>query len=141
LLEIGCLVCISGWTTVLADAQQRAGALVDALDTVEQTLNFNPVEVRYRPETLRLRGEIRLKLRQPESAEADFREGIELSQKMNAKIFELRATIRLARLVRETNRSDEARTMLAPIYGWFTEGFDTADLKDAKALLDELERA
>ena len=51
---------------------------------------------------------------------------------------ELRATTSLARLLNEHGRRDEARTMLAEIYGWFTEGFDTADLKDAKALLDEL---
>jgi predicted ATPase len=51
---------------------------------------------------------------------------------------ELRATTSLARLLDQTGRRDEARTMLAEIYGWFTEGFDTADLKDAKALLDEL---
>ena len=57
---------------------------------------------------------------------------------MNAKSFELHATTSLARLLRDTNRHDEARAMLAEIYGWFTEGFDTADLKDAKALLDEL---
>jgi predicted ATPase len=51
---------------------------------------------------------------------------------------ELRATTNLARLLRDTGRLDEARSMLAEIYNWFTEGFDTADLKDAKALLDEL---
>ena len=57
---------------------------------------------------------------------------------MNAKSFELRATTSLARLLANLNRSDEARTMLAEIYNSFTEGFDTADLKEAKALLDEL---
>jgi predicted ATPase len=51
---------------------------------------------------------------------------------------ELRATMSLARLLCHTNRSDEARAILTEIYGWFTEGFSTADLKDAKALLDEL---
>jgi predicted ATPase len=51
---------------------------------------------------------------------------------------ELRSTVSLARLLRDTNRHDEARAMLADIYNWFTEGFDTADLKDAKALLEEL---
>jgi predicted ATPase len=50
----------------------------------------------------------------------------------------LRATLSLARLLRNSGRRDEARTLLADIYNWFTEGFDTADLKDAKALLDEL---
>jgi predicted ATPase len=55
-----------------------------------------------------------------------------------AKSYELRATTSLARLLRETDRPEEARATLSEIYGWFTEGFDTADLKDAKALLDEL---
>jgi len=55
-----------------------------------------------------------------------------------AKLFELRATTSLARLLCDTNRRDEAHAMLANIYNWFTEGFDTADLKDAKALLDQL---
>ena len=59
---------------------------------------------------------------------------------MGAKSFELRATTGLARLLRDTNRRDEARALLADIYNWFTEGFDTADLKDAKALLDQLNR-
>ena len=75
---------------------------------------------------------------QTELAEADFRESIALAQKMSAKAWELRATMSLARLLANQGRRDEARTMLAEIYGWFTEGFDTADLKDAKALLDEL---
>ena len=57
---------------------------------------------------------------------------------MQAKAWELRATTSLARLLASQGRRDEARTMLADIYNWFTEGFDTADLKDAKALLDEL---
>jgi predicted ATPase len=59
---------------------------------------------------------------------------------MSAKAWELRATTSLARLMRDTNRRDEARNMLGEVYNWFTEGFDTADLKDAKALLDELSR-
>jgi predicted ATPase len=57
---------------------------------------------------------------------------------MGAKTWELRASMSLARLLRDTGRKGEARAMLADVYGWFTEGFDTADLKDAKALLDEL---
>ena len=57
---------------------------------------------------------------------------------MTAKAWELRATTSLARLLRDTNRREESRTMLAEVYGWFTEGFDTADLKEAKALLNEL---
>jgi hypothetical protein len=82
---------------------------------------------------LRLQEELKTEL-----AETDFREAIALAQKMQAKAWELRATTSLARLLAKQGRRDEARTMLATIYGWFTEGFDTADLIDAKALLDEL---
>jgi len=60
------------------------------------------------------------------------------AQSQSAKSFELRATTSLARLLAKQGRRDEARAMLTDIHGWFTEGFDTADLKDAKALLDEL---
>ena len=71
-------------------------------------------------------------------AEGCFRTPIEIARGQSARMAESRATTSLARLLRGTGRRDEARTMLAEIYGWFTEGFDTADLKDAKALLDEL---
>jgi predicted ATPase len=77
-------------------------------------------------------------LDQPDLAEADFREAIALAQKMQAKAWELRATMSLARLLAKQGRRDEARAMLARIYNWFTEGFDTLDLKEAKALIDEL---
>jgi predicted ATPase len=122
----------------LAAAQKSAGAFVDALETVEKALQANPDELVYRPEALRLRGELRLKLRQAALAEGDFREAIALTRSMCAKALELRATMSLARLLTKQGRRDEARIMLSDIYGWFTEGFDTADLKDAKALLDEL---
>jgi predicted ATPase len=71
-------------------------------------------------------------------AESDFREAVALAQKMSAKAWELRATTSLARLLAQQGRRDQARAVLAEIYNWFTEGFDTADLKDAKALLDQL---
>jgi predicted ATPase len=71
-------------------------------------------------------------------AERDFREAIELARGTSAKSDELRATTSLARLLDRQGARSEARTMLAEIYNWFTEGFDTADLKDAKALLEEL---
>jgi predicted ATPase len=71
-------------------------------------------------------------------AEQKYRRAIESSRNQGAKWWELRATMSLARLLRDTNRRSDARAMLAEIYNWFTEGFDTADLKDAKALLDEL---
>ena len=65
-------------------------------------------------------------------------EAIAIARKQKAKSCELRAAVSLARFLRDTNRRDEAHALLAEIYGWFTEGFDTADLKDAKTLLDQL---
>ena len=73
-------------------------------------------------------------------AEQSFLNAIEVSRKQHAKSWELRATTSLACFLRDTKRRDEARAMLAEIYNWFTEGFDTADLKEAKALLDDLNK-
>ncbi len=96
----------------------------------------------YEAEFHRLRGEFLLMQNQSNesAAEAYFREAINIARRQQSKSWELRATMSLALLLRDTDRIDEARTMLAEIYNWFTEGFDTADLKDAKALLDELNR-
>jgi predicted ATPase len=138
MLEVG-----KHWSTrislgFLAAAQEAAGATGDALETVERALEANPDQLVERPEILRIRGELRLKLGDAGLAQTDFREAIELARAMNAKSWELRTTMSLARLLAKQGRRDEARAMLAEIYGWFTEGFDTADLKDAKALLEEL---
>jgi predicted ATPase len=70
--------------------------------------------------------------------ESCLRKAIEIARRQESRWWELRATTSLARLLRDTNRRDEARAMLAEIYGRFTDGFDTADLKDAAALLDKL---
>ncbi len=93
-----------------------------------------------RAELYRLEGELLLLQNASGATEAEscFREAIEIAQRQQAKSWELRATTSLARLLAKQGRSDEARAMLAEIYNWFTEGFDTADLKDANALLDEL---
>jgi class 3 adenylate cyclase/predicted ATPase len=73
-----------------------------------------------------------------DDAETCFQEALEIARSQSAKMWELRAAMPLARLWQSQGKKSEARAFLAPIYGWFTEGFDTADLKDAKALLDEL---
>jgi predicted ATPase/class 3 adenylate cyclase len=124
--------------TYLSEAQTLDGAVADALRTIDDALLANPQEVFLRPEALRVRGELRLRQEDRGAAETDFREAISVAQKVGAKAWELRAATSLARLLRDEKRRDEARSMLAEIYNWFTEGFDTADLKDAKALLDEL---
>jgi len=73
-----------------------------------------------------------------EEAEACFHKAIEIARRQGAKSLELRAVLSLARLWQKQGKKNEARQMLAEIYGWFTEGFDTADLKEAKTLLEEL---
>ena len=72
------------------------------------------------------------------SAETHFERALAIARQQQAKSWELRAAMSIARLWREQGKRDEARNLLAPVYGWFTEGFDTLDLKEAKNLLDEL---
>jgi predicted ATPase len=74
-------------------------------------------------------------------AEARLHKAIEVARRQSAKSWELRATVSLCRLWQGQGRTDEARHALAEIHGWFTEGFDTPDLKEAKALLEELSRS
>jgi predicted ATPase len=85
-------------------------------------------------------GEIALKSPQPEAvkAEACFEQALAVARQQQAKSWELRAAMSMARLWRDQGKPQQARELLVPIYGWFTEGFDTRDLKEAKALLDEL---
>jgi len=72
------------------------------------------------------------------AAEDSYRRALAVARQQSAKFWELRAALDLARLWRDQGRRTEARDLLAPIYGWFTEGFDTLDLKEAKALLEQL---
>ena len=86
----------------------------------------------------RIRGELQLRAGSVEDAKQTLRQAIQLSASQSAKMEQLRATMPLAQLLANQGKRDEARAMLAEIYNWFTEGLDTADLRDAKALLDEL---
>jgi predicted ATPase len=129
---------------LLAEACKETGRLDDGLSALAEALAAaEEHEIReYEPETHRLGGELLLRQDQSNAAQAQscFQRAIETARKQNAKSWELRATMSLARLLAKQGRRDEARTMLAEIYNWFTEGFDTADLKDAKTLIDELSR-
>ena len=89
-------------------------------------------------ELRRIEGVIALERGTPDAAKRAFRTSIEIAREQKARSWELRATTSLARLLDQQGHRDEARAMLADIYNWFTEGFDTADLRDAKALLEEL---
>jgi predicted ATPase len=128
---------------MLAEAYAGAGRIEDALRALDEGLPYAETEEPYyEAELHRLCGELLLMRGNPNEHEAErhFRRAIEIARQQQAKSWELRATTSLARLLAKQGKRAEARTMLAEVYGWFTEGFDTADLKDAKALLDELER-
>jgi predicted ATPase len=88
----------------------------------------------------RLRGDLLTRLPPNDWADVEtcFRNAVSVAREQGTRGFELRAAVSLARLLHAQGRRDEARELLVPIYGWFTEGFDTADLKEAKTLLDEL---
>ena len=130
------------WLSLLVEACMEGGRLEEALRALTEALAAaDKYENRSNePETHRLKGEVLLRQNASNAAEARncFERAIEIARRQSAKSWELRATMSLARLLRDTGRRDEARVLLAEIYNWFTEGFDTADLKDAKALLDEL---
>jgi tetratricopeptide (TPR) repeat protein len=116
-------------------AEEGLDLVAAALATAERT-GHRMAEA----ELYRVKGELLVLKDRRNMAEAErcLRTAIEVARRQGARLFELRATVSLARLLRDTSRGDEARMMLSEIYAWFTEGFDTADLKDAKALLDEL---
>ena len=124
----------------LGQVEEGLGLITEALDLANQTGEHSSEANLHR-----LKGELLLKQgaegtesKIQEQAEACFRRAIEVARRQSAKSAELRATTSLARLLGQQSHRDEARTMLAEIYNWFIEGFDTADLKEAKALLDEL---
>jgi predicted ATPase len=128
--------------TLLARACEIAGQVEeavtlsdDALQTVERT-----GERWLEAELYRHKGQLLLRQGHPETAEELYRKALHIAREQGAKLWELRAAASLARLRRDQGHRAEARDILAPVYGWFTEGFDTPDLKEAKALLDELDR-
>jgi class 3 adenylate cyclase/predicted ATPase len=128
--------------SLLADACLETGRIEEGLSAVREALvEAEATAVRYyEPEMYRLKGELLLAAREPdkERAETLFRKAITTACTQQSKSFELRAATSLARLLAREGKREEARAHLAPICGWFTEGFDTRDLRSAKALLDEL---
>jgi len=95
-------------------------------------------ERRDEAEANRHKGRLLARQEHPEAAEKLYRKALSIAREQEAKLWELRAAVSLAHLRCDQGRRAEAHELLAPIYAWFTEGFDTPDLKEAKALLDEL---
>jgi predicted ATPase len=130
------------WLTLLADACLSAGRIEAGLSAVRDAqAEVEKTDVRYHEtEMHRLEAELRLAANEPDEspAEASLRKAIGVARGQRAKSWELRAGTSLGRLLLRQGRREEAHALLAPIYSWFTEGFDTADLKQAKGLLAEL---
>jgi DNA-binding winged helix-turn-helix (wHTH) protein/predicted ATPase len=129
---------------MLAEAYAKAGQAEEGLNALAEALGTatNNGDLMYEAELYRLKGELLL-LDSPKAAnrleaESCFRRAIAIARKQSAKSLELRAATSLSRLLQRQGKTKPARKLLADVYGWFSEGFDTADLKDAKALLENL---
>jgi predicted ATPase len=126
----------------LGSAYAELGQLDDAWRCIAEAMTAveTTKERWFEAEVHRIAGEIALKSPQPDTgkAEAYFEHALAVARQQQAKSWELRAAMSMARLWRDQGKRNEARDLLAPVYGWFTEGFDTRDLKEAKALLNEL---
>ena len=128
---------------MLAEASAQAGQIPEGLAALAEALaTLDQSEMRlWEAELYRLRGELLLQQTVAQSADAEvcFQRALAVARRQQARSWELRAALSLARLWQQQGKRAEACELLAPIYGWFTEGFDTADLQEAKALLAELE--
>ena len=118
-----------------------AGQFPDAWGCIREALAAikNTKDKWFEAEIHRVAGELALASPEPDAAKAQayFEQALDVARQQQAKSWELRAAMSLARLWRDQGKVQQARELLAPVYGWFTEGFDTRDLKEAKALLEE----
>jgi predicted ATPase len=132
------------FSALLADVSTHLGHPEDGLQALAEapTLVEQQEERWWEAEVYRLRGVVLLRrIGTPQAeAEAWLQRALDVARHQEAKSLELRAAMNLSRLWQQQGKRAEARALLAPIYGWFTEGFDTADLQEAKALVEELER-
>jgi predicted ATPase len=136
----GAQIDLSGILGSLAEVQAKAGQPEEGLATLAEALALveETGECYFEAELHRLRAELLLMQGHEADAEASLQHAIEVARRQSAKSWELRATVSLAHLWQKQARLDDARSMLTEIYDWFTEGFDTRDLLEAKALLEEL---
>ena len=140
--ETGATLNLPYWLLQLAEAQEMAGHIGEGLQAASQALGLadHSGERYYEAELYRLQGALLLHQSPDASPEAEscFHQALSIARHQHAKSLELRAATSLARLWQQQGKRQDAYDLLAPVYGWFTEGFDTADLQDAKALLEAL---
>ena len=127
---------------LLAKACEIAGQIEEAADLLDDALQIieRTGERWLEAELHRHKGQLLLRQGRSEAAEELYRKALEIAKQQKAKLWQLRAAMSLARLCRDRGHRTEGRALLAPVYEWFTEGFNTPDLKKAKALLVELDR-
>jgi predicted ATPase len=130
------------WLTYLASAYAKLGQFDDACRCIHEAMTAAETTKQrwYEADTYRIAGELTLMSPEPNAAKAEayLERALAIARSQQAKSWELRAAMSMARLWRDQGKRQHAYDLLAPVYGWFTEGFDTLDLKQAKALLDEL---
>ena len=136
----GATVWVPYYVALLAIACEIAGQIEESLTLLEEAFQIveRTGERWFEAELHRHKGRLLLRRGHAKAAEDLYRKALGIAAEQEAKLWELRAAVSLARLRRDQGGRAEARNLLAPVYGWFTEGFDTADLKEAKALLDQL---
>ena len=119
-------------TNALVEAEEALTESLEGIERLDERL--------WETQAYEFKGDLALRLGKDREADAEacFLKAVEIARRQNAKLWELRAATRLARFWAERDRGDDAHALLTPIHDWFTEGFDTADLKEAKALLGEL---
>jgi len=128
------IALLSAACEIAEQIDEALNLMDEALQIVEQT-----GERWFEAELYRHKGQLLLRQGHTEVAEEFYRKALTIARDQEAKLWELRAAMSLARLRRDQGRHAEARDLLAPVYGWFTEGFDTPDLQEAKALLEGLD--
>ena len=136
----GAEVYIPHYVGLLARAYEIAAQFDEALTLLDDALRIvkRTGESWFAAELYRHKGQLLVRKGHPEAAEEFYRKALSIAEQQGAKLWELRAAMSFARLCRDQARQTDAHDLLVPIYGWFTEGFDTPDLKEAKALLDAL---
>jgi len=129
------------YLALIVEALHKMGEAAEAMTVLDEAFEaMNRTGERFfEPELYRIKGDLLLQSGNPADAESAFRHAVGVAERQQSRSLELRAATSLAQLLAQQGRRDEARESLAEIYGWFSEGFDTVDLKAAKALLDELD--